>query len=98
MSNFTELVCLANTLGAEVLYSLIKDSMKLDAETVLLDICCGTGTIGITLANVKICRFDFQRNELIRIQKVKQVIGIEMNKDAVEDAKRNAQLNSKDRI
>jgi tRNA/tmRNA/rRNA uracil-C5-methylase (TrmA/RlmC/RlmD family) len=66
MSNFTELVCLANTLGAEVLYSLIKDSMKLDAETVLLDICCGTGTIGITLANVKICRFDFQRNEFIR--------------------------------
>ena len=26
--------------------------MKLDAETVVLDICCGTGTIGITLANV----------------------------------------------
>jgi tRNA/tmRNA/rRNA uracil-C5-methylase (TrmA/RlmC/RlmD family) len=42
----------ANTHGAEVLYSLIKDSMKLDNETVVLDICCGTGTIGITLANV----------------------------------------------
>lgn len=42
----------ANTLGAEVLYSLVKDSMELDKETVLLDICCGTGTIGITLANV----------------------------------------------
>ena len=47
---------LANTLGAEVLYSLIKDSMKLDAETVVLDICCGTGTIGITLANVNILK------------------------------------------
>ncbi|CAF0904041.1 unnamed protein product [Adineta steineri] len=67
----------ANTQGAEVLYSLIKDSMKLDNETVVLDICCGTGTIGITLAN-----------------NVKQVIGIEMIKDAVEDAKRNAQLNN----
>ncbi|CAF0764668.1 unnamed protein product [Adineta steineri] len=51
--------------------------MKLDNETVVLDICCGTGTIGITLAN-----------------NVKQVIGIEMIKDAVEDAKRNAQLNN----
>ncbi|CAF1648014.1 unnamed protein product [Adineta ricciae] len=67
----------ANTQGAEVLYSLVKDSMKLDQDTVLLDICCGTGTIGITLAN-----------------NVKQVIGIEMIKDAVEDAKRNAQLNN----
>ncbi|CAF0956084.1 unnamed protein product [Rotaria sordida] len=67
----------ANTQGAEVLYSLIKDSMKLDNETIVLDICCGTGTIGITLAN-----------------NVKHVIGIEMNKDAVEDAKRNAQLNN----
>jgi 16S rRNA G1207 methylase RsmC len=28
--------------------------MKLDHETVVLDICCGTGTIGITLANVNI--------------------------------------------
>ena len=45
---------LVNTLGAEVLYSLIKDSMKLDHETVVLDICCGTGTIGITLSNVNI--------------------------------------------
>jgi tRNA (uracil-5-)-methyltransferase len=59
MNNFIESVCLANTLGAEVLYSLIKDSMKLDNETVVLDICCGTGTIGITLANVKIRTFDF---------------------------------------
>jgi len=50
--NFDKSVCLANTLGAEILYSLIKDSMKLDNETVLFDICCGTGTIGITLANV----------------------------------------------
>lgn len=49
----SNLFVLANTLGAEVLYSLIKDSMKLDNETVVLDICCGTGTIGITLANVK---------------------------------------------
>ncbi|CAF2056760.1 unnamed protein product [Rotaria magnacalcarata] len=67
----------ANTQGAEVLYSLIKDSMKLDNETVLLDICCGTGTIGITLSN-----------------SVKEVVGIEMIKDAVEDAKRNAKLNN----
>lgn len=46
------MIVIANTHGAEILYSLIRDSMKLDNETVLLDICCGTGTIGITLANV----------------------------------------------
>ena len=33
--------------------------MKLDNETVVLDICCGTGTIGITLSNVKIVNLIF---------------------------------------
>jgi 16S rRNA G1207 methylase RsmC len=48
-----------------VLYSLIKDSMKLDAETVVLDICCGTGTIGITLANVKFVDLNFEEKNLM---------------------------------
>ena len=41
-----------NTKGAELLYSKIGDICELDKDTVLLDICCGTGTIGLTLANV----------------------------------------------
>ena len=52
ISSSINLIFSANTLGAEVLYQLVKDSMKLDEETVVLDICCGTGTIGITLAKV----------------------------------------------
>lgn len=45
-------------------------------NVVLFDVCCGTGTIGLTLAS-----------------KVKHVVGIEMNGQAVSDAKRNAELN-----
>lgn len=41
-----------NTKAAELLYSKIGDICDLDKDTVLLDICCGTGTIGLTLANV----------------------------------------------
>eukprot|EP01147_Barroeca_monosierra_P002022 gene2022-5095_t len=41
-----------NTPGAEVLYSLIGDWCQFSGEEdeVLLDMCCGTGTIGQTLA------------------------------------------------
>jgi len=39
-------------------------------------LCCGTGTIGLTLAS-----------------RVKKVIGVEMVKEATEDAKQNAILN-----
>jgi 16S rRNA G1207 methylase RsmC len=39
--------------------------MKLDAETVVLDICCGTGTIGITLANVKFVDLNFEEKNLM---------------------------------
>ncbi|XP_066282615.1 tRNA (uracil-5-)-methyltransferase homolog B-like [Branchiostoma lanceolatum] len=40
-----------NTLGAEVLYQTIADTSGVTADATLLDICCGTGTIGIVLAN-----------------------------------------------
>lgn len=67
-----------NTKAAEVCYetigSLFGEISK--EKTLLLDICCGTGTIGISLAN-----------------SVKKVIGIELSKEAVEDAKVNAGLN-----
>jgi tRNA/tmRNA/rRNA uracil-C5-methylase (TrmA/RlmC/RlmD family) len=43
---------IANTKGAEILYKKISDLCELDENTVLLDICCGTGTIGLTLAKV----------------------------------------------
>lgn len=40
-----------NTLAAEKLYSLAGDWGGLGPDTLLFDICCGTGTIGLTLAH-----------------------------------------------
>ncbi|KAL6057499.1 tRNA methyltransferase 2 [Balamuthia mandrillaris] len=39
-----------NTKGAEVLYTIIAEWCEADAETTVFDICCGTGTIGLTMA------------------------------------------------
>ncbi|XP_020592356.1 zinc finger CCCH domain-containing protein 24 [Phalaenopsis equestris] len=40
-----------NTLAAEKLYSLAGNWAELSPDTILFDICCGTGTIGLTLAH-----------------------------------------------
>ena len=66
-----------NTIGAQICFESIADLIKPNPELILLDICCGTGTIGLCLAS-----------------KVKKVIGIELNGDAISDAKFNAQSNS----
>ncbi|KAF5899034.1 tRNA (uracil-5-)-methyltransferase A, partial [Clarias magur] len=39
-----------NTLAAEVLYSSVGEWAQLDQDSTVLDVCCGTGTIGISLA------------------------------------------------
>lgn len=39
-----------NSSAAEILYSTLADWCKITPNTVLLDICCGTGTIGLTMA------------------------------------------------
>ncbi|XP_053846253.1 tRNA (uracil-5-)-methyltransferase homolog B isoform X1 [Vidua macroura] len=40
-----------NTAGAEVLYQAVRELCQATGDTVLLDICCGTGTIGLSLAH-----------------------------------------------
>uniref|UniRef100_A0A7N6BVZ5 tRNA (uracil(54)-C(5))-methyltransferase n=1 Tax=Anabas testudineus TaxID=64144 RepID=A0A7N6BVZ5_ANATE len=40
-----------NTGAAEVLYSAVGEWAQLDGDSTVLDVCCGTGTIGISLAN-----------------------------------------------
>ncbi|RWS04485.1 tRNA (uracil-5-)-methyltransferase A-like protein [Dinothrombium tinctorium] len=40
-----------NTAAAEVCYNTIADLARLSQNTILLDICCGTGTIGLYLAS-----------------------------------------------
>ncbi|XP_012631998.1 tRNA (uracil-5-)-methyltransferase homolog A isoform X1 [Microcebus murinus] len=39
-----------NTPAAEVLYTVIQDWAQLDGGSTVLDVCCGTGTIGLALA------------------------------------------------
>nr|XP_042124790.1 tRNA (uracil(54)-C(5))-methyltransferase homolog isoform X2 [Peromyscus maniculatus bairdii] len=39
-----------NTAGAELLYQTIGELSGVDSSTILLDICCGTGVIGLSLA------------------------------------------------
>lgn len=41
-----------NTGAAEVLYSAVGEWAQLDEGSTVLDVCCGTGTIGISLAKV----------------------------------------------
>ncbi|NXX97470.1 TRM2 methyltransferase, partial [Centropus bengalensis] len=40
-----------NTSGAEVLYQAVRELSQAGGDTVLLDVCCGTGTIGLALAH-----------------------------------------------
>jgi tRNA (uracil-5-)-methyltransferase len=40
----------ANTKAAEILYNKIVEISDIDENTIVLDICCGTGTIGLSLA------------------------------------------------
>uniref|UniRef100_A0A8C9YN85 tRNA (uracil(54)-C(5))-methyltransferase n=1 Tax=Sander lucioperca TaxID=283035 RepID=A0A8C9YN85_SANLU len=76
-----------NTGAAEVLYSAVGEWAQLDGDSTVLDVCCGTGTIGISLAKQPLhCFFLF-------FLRVKKVIGIELCQEAVEDAKVNAKLN-----
>uniref|UniRef100_A0A914WXR7 tRNA (uracil(54)-C(5))-methyltransferase n=1 Tax=Plectus sambesii TaxID=2011161 RepID=A0A914WXR7_9BILA len=72
-----------NSSAAEVLYRTIGEVAQLDDQSLLLDICCGTGTIGICLA---------------KSQKTLGCVGVEIIKEAVEDARINAQANKLDNV
>ncbi len=61
---------------AENLYSKAKEYAKLTKDDILLDLYCGAGTIGLSMAS-----------------EVKQLIGVEIIPEAVEDAKINAEIN-----
>lgn len=66
-----------NRTQAEKLYSIAQHYAQLNADDVLLDLYCGTGTIGLSMAS-----------------KVKKLIGVEVIPQAIENAKRNAELNN----
>lgn len=68
-----------NTEGAEILYKSAIELASPTMESTVVDICCGTGTIGICFS--KYCS---------------QVLGLELIEKAVQDAKRNAEVNKVD--
>lgn len=68
-----------NPEGTELLYLKAKQYAGLTGDEVLLDLYCGAGTIGLTMAD-----------------RAKQVIGVEIIPQAIENAKENAKLNGID--
>jgi tRNA (uracil-5-)-methyltransferase len=70
------------TEGAEQLYSVVVEKVKEVTEnpkdTLLFDVCCGTGTIGITC---------------MKEGAVGKVIGIDVSEPAIKDAIENAERN-----
>ncbi|CDW57551.1 tRNA (uracil 5) methyltransferase A [Trichuris trichiura] len=65
-----------NTKGCEVLYSAIEELCKSTKAEILLDLCCGTGTIGVFLAK--------NYKHVIGIEFVKEAV-----EDAKENASAN---------
>ncbi|KAK7590922.1 hypothetical protein V9T40_002535 [Parthenolecanium corni] len=66
-----------NTAAAEVLYTAVNELTSLSEQITLLDICCGTGSIGLCLSKGGA-----------------QVLGIESEASAVENAKFNCEQNN----
>lgn len=65
-----------NPEGTELLYKRAKDYAELKDGEVLLDMYCGAGTIGLSMAD-----------------KAKEIVGVEIIPEAIENAKENAELN-----
>lgn len=68
----------------EYFFNFFQKSDQALFNTLLLDICCGTGTIGICVLKLLKCRGK------------RYLIGIECVHDAVEDARSNAIANGFD--
>ena len=65
-----------NPEGTEILYGKAREYADLTKGETLLDLYCGAGTIGLTMA-----------------KNAKQVIGVEVIPEAIENAKENAEIN-----
>jgi len=65
-----------NRNGAELLYKKAAEYAAPTPDQTILDLYCGTGTIGLSMAN-----------------SVKELVGVEIIPEAIEDAKVNAEIN-----
>ncbi|GMI33146.1 hypothetical protein TeGR_g1744 [Tetraparma gracilis] len=75
-----------NSSGADALYSSVvnavkKVSEKTPGKTLLFDVCCGTGSIGLTCINKGACDM---------------VVGVDIAEPAIENARENSLLNGQD--
>ena len=70
-----------NSRGVEILYNKVREYANLNGEETVLDLYCGTGTIGTYLS-----------------KHAKSVFGIEINKNAIEDANYNKEINNIENI
>jgi len=70
-----------NPVQTEMIYNKAIEYANLTGNETVIDAYCGTGTIGIVVADY-----------------AKEVIGVELNKDAVKDAISNAKLNNTSNI
>ncbi|MBQ8028501.1 MAG: 23S rRNA (uracil(1939)-C(5))-methyltransferase RlmD [Clostridia bacterium] len=66
-----------NPAGTQLLYSRAKQYAEIDKTKTVLDLYCGAGTIGLSMAD-----------------SAKEIIGVEIIPQAVENAKENARLNN----
>lgn len=66
-----------NTNMASLMYKYLLDISTINKNDLVLDLYCGTGTIGIYLSKY-----------------AKKIIGVEVNEDAINDAKKNSELNN----
>lgn len=66
-----------NTYQTIKLYNKVVEYAKLSGNEKILDLYCGTGTIGLYLSHY-----------------CKEVVGIEINKDAIKDAFKNKEINN----
>lgn len=65
-----------NSVQTEVLYKKVKEFASLSGKETVIDAYCGTGTIGLSVANG-----------------AKEIVGVELNSSAVNDARFNAESN-----
>ena len=92
-----------NTAAAERLCTLLRSQCGLTRASVLLDVCCGAGMIGLTMApavrrarGVPMCEplsLPLSPSPSPRAGQVRHVWGVEMCAPAVVDARRNAARN-----
>lgn len=68
-----------NTGAAEVLYSAVGEWAQLDQDSTVLDVCCGTGTIGISLAKVGAVVWNISLSLSVFLMKVSMCLGEKKN-------------------